>query len=62
MNYRHLTEDEVLRLKSQSCLADDWGKVVVAEDFVTEFGTSHPFLGRCTFRRISIRVHIAGWN
>ena len=37
MNYRHLTEDEVLRLKSQSCLADDWGKVVVAEDFVTEF-------------------------
>ena len=37
MNYRHLTEDEVLRLKSQSCLADDWGKVMVAEDFVTEF-------------------------
>ena len=37
MNYRHLTEDEILRLKSQSCLADDWGKVTVAEDFVTEF-------------------------
>ena len=27
MNYRRLTEDEILRLKSQSCLADDWGKV-----------------------------------
>ena len=27
MTYRNLTEDEVLRLKSQSCLADDWGKV-----------------------------------
>ena len=37
MDYRHLTEDEILRLKSQSCLADDWGKVTVAEDFVTEF-------------------------
>lgn len=24
-DYRKLTEDEVLQLKSQSCLADDWG-------------------------------------
>ena len=38
MTYRNLTEDEVLRLKSQSCLADDWGKVTVAEEF------SHGFL------------------
>ena len=37
MNYRNLTEDEVLRLKSQSCLADDWEKVTVAEGFTTEF-------------------------
>lgn len=37
MNYRHLTEDEVLQLKSQSCLADDWGKVWVAEKFTTEY-------------------------
>ena len=37
MNYRRLTEDEILRLKSQSCLADDWGKVTVAEEFSTEF-------------------------
>ena len=29
MNYRRLTEDEILRLKSQSCLADDWGNVSV---------------------------------
>ncbi len=36
MNYRHLTEDEILRLKSQSCLADDWGKVLVANKFTTE--------------------------
>lgn len=26
--YRRLTEDEVLQLKSQSCLADDWGKCI----------------------------------
>lgn len=36
-NYRNLTEDEVLRLKSQSCLADDWEKVRVADGFSTEF-------------------------
>jgi UDP-3-O-[3-hydroxymyristoyl] glucosamine N-acyltransferase len=37
MNYRHLTEDEILQLKSQFCLADDWGKVMVAKDFATSF-------------------------
>lgn len=36
-NYRNLTEDEILRLKSQSCLADDWEKVRVADGFSTEF-------------------------
>ena len=32
-DYRRLTEDEILQLKSQSCLADDWGNVSVAEGF-----------------------------
>lgn len=36
-NYRRLTEDEVLQLKSQSCLADDWGKVLVANGFNGEY-------------------------
>ena len=49
MNYRHLTEDEILRLKSQSCLADDWGKVTVAEDFVTEFVHHTRFSGNEAF-------------
>ena len=35
--YRKLTEDEILRLKSQSCLADDWEKIHVSENFSTEF-------------------------
>jgi acetyltransferase-like isoleucine patch superfamily enzyme len=35
--YRLLTEDEVLQLKSQSCLADDWSKVLVSENFKTEY-------------------------
>ena len=35
--YRKLTEDEILRLKEQSCLADDWEKIRVSEDFSTEF-------------------------
>ena len=33
-DYRRLTEDEVLQLKSQSCLADDWGNVSVAEALI----------------------------
>lgn len=45
MNYRRLTEDEILRLKSQSCLADDWGKVTVAEEFSTEFVHHTRFFG-----------------
>ena len=36
-DYRKLTEDEVLQLKSQSCLADDWGNVLVAEGFNCEY-------------------------
>ena len=35
--YRKLTEDEVLQLKSQSCVADDWGKVLVSEEFEPVF-------------------------
>ena len=49
MNYRRLTEDEILRLKSQSCLADDWGKVTVAEEFSTEFVLIPVFRVRCVW-------------
>ena len=35
--YRLLTEDEVLQLKSQSCLADDWNNVLVSDNFKTDF-------------------------
>ena len=49
MNYRRLTEDEILRLKSQSCLADDWGKVTVAEEFSTEFVHHTRFSGAFRF-------------
>lgn len=46
MNYRNLTEEEILRLKSQSCLADDWGEVLVAEGFTTEFVHHTRFSGK----------------
>lgn len=35
--YRALTEDEIVRLKSQSCLADDWSTVYVDPEFTTEY-------------------------
>ena len=56
--YRRLTEDEVLQLKSQSCLADDWNKVAVAEEFTTEFVHHTRFSGdwECSIRILSCRV------
>ena len=57
MNYRRLTEDEILRLKSQSCLADDWGKVTVAEEFSTEFVHHTRFSGE-----VCLGVYVAGRN
>ena len=36
-DYRNLTGDEILRLKSQSCQADDWENIRVSENFSTEF-------------------------
>ena len=37
MNYRKLTNDEIARLQAQSCLADDWERVSVAEGFTTDY-------------------------
>ncbi|MDR0961164.1 MAG: DUF4954 family protein [Mediterranea sp.] len=37
MEYRKLTKDEIVRLQSQSCLADDWNKVEVAQAFTTDY-------------------------
>lgn len=37
MEYRNLTEDEILQLKSQSCMADDWAKVLVSATFTTDY-------------------------
>ena len=35
--YRHLTPEEKDILKSQSCAAEDWSRIMVAEDFSTEY-------------------------
>ena len=32
-DYRHLTEEEILVLENNSCWAEDWQRVLVAEDF-----------------------------
>lgn len=37
MNYRKLTNREITSLQAQSCLADDWERVSVAEGFTTEY-------------------------
>ena len=43
---RNLTENEILQLQSQSCSAEDWNKVQVAEDFSTDYVHHARFSGR----------------
>ena len=58
--YRKLTEDEVLRLKSQSCLADDWEKVSVSEGFSTEFVHHTRFSGEVRLGVLQSVFKLAG--
>ena len=44
-NYRKLTEEEILILKSQSCLADNWADVQVVENFETDYVNHTRFSG-----------------
>lgn len=37
INYRSLTEEEIVRLEAQFCTASDWDKVQVAKDFTTAY-------------------------
>lgn len=37
INYRSLTEEEIVRLEAQFCTASDWDKVQVAKDFTTDY-------------------------
>lgn len=46
MDYRKLTADEVSRLQSQFCLADDWEKVSVSEGFSTDYVHHTRFSGQ----------------
>jgi hypothetical protein len=45
-NYRELTEDEVRLLRNQSCIADNWSDVTVADEFSTEYVHHTRFSGR----------------
>lgn len=46
MNYRLLTEHEIAQLKKQSCLAEDWSTIEVAETFSTEYVHHTRFSGQ----------------
>ena len=59
-DYRRLTEDEVLQLKSQSCLADDWGNVLVAEGFNCEFVHHTRFSGEVKLGVFESEFSLAG--
>ena len=59
-NYRKLTEDEILQLKSQFCLADDWGKVIVTEEFNSEFVHHTRFAGEVRLGAFNSEFTLSG--
>lgn len=44
--FRALTEDEILQLKSQSCLADNWADITVSDHFDADFVHHTRFSGK----------------
>ncbi|MEG0889049.1 MAG: DUF4954 family protein [Bacteroides sp.] len=59
-NYRNLSEDEILQLKSQSCLADNWESVWVAEGFTTCFVHHTRFSGEVKLGRFDSEFILPG--
>lgn len=53
MTYRKLTGEEILRLKSQDCLAEEWDRVEVADGFSTEYIYHVRFSGQVRLGRFN---------
>ena len=64
MNYRPLTENEILTLQAHGCYAEDWTSVSVAEDFTPDFIINTRFYGEVNigvFQK-SIEVEEGFWR
>ncbi|MGM9759728.1 MAG: DUF4954 family protein [Parabacteroides sp.] len=61
MEYRNLSSEEVVRLKSQSCLADDWNHVeVTTEGFTTDYVWHTRFSGNVKLGRFEASFTLPG--
>ena len=61
MEYRKLRTEEVARLKSQSCLADDWDRVeVTTEGFITDHVWHTRFSGNVKLGRFEASFTLPG--
>ncbi|MDR0895199.1 MAG: DUF4954 family protein [Prevotellaceae bacterium] len=60
MNYRKLSEEEILQLQNQACLADDWEKVTVADAFTTKFVHHTRFSGEVRLGVFQSEFALAG--
>ena len=58
--YRRLTEDEISRLQSQMCTAEDWHQVEVADGFSTEHICHTRFSGRVRLGKFGKVFEMAG--
>ena len=44
-DYRHLSDDEILALEDNGCVAEDWTNVLVADNFKTNHIKNVAFYG-----------------
>lgn len=58
--YRVLTEDEIIQLKSQSCLADDWSHVFVSSNFKADYVHHTRFSGTVKLSSFDGEFTLAG--
>ena len=58
MNYRQLTEEEISRLLSRGCVAENWNSVTVGEEFDPSAIYNTRFYGKVTLGRLTGKISI----
>lgn len=58
--YRNLTSEEISKLKSQACYADDWNNIKVTDGFDAEYVVSTRFSGKIRIGAFKSEFKLAG--
>ena len=59
MNYRELTDDEIVQLEDNGCWAEDWSNVTVADDFMPIWVRRVKFYGEVQLGVFELNVEVS---